>query len=272
MKLLAAIAITIGILASNASLAANIYTKGTDAHFLSSTVASLLPANMIPVIVVENNRKGFLSQVNAHAAEAAGTSINNISKIYSADWKVGIPTAVAYADVIDLTREADGASICVMRFKDNRYIKAALMHEAMHCRTTQLAEWNEFAPQANKLINLQIRSSSGDLISKKLKQYILEEVHARIMSFAIMKETGSIDDAQFFIHRLSAEFPKNPGKNSIKHAISICNDNGGCATDASDLMSILAEDKGFISAFAKDVDSAYMFHLKKGTIALFSQK
>lgn len=272
MKLFAAFSIALGLLAPTASQAANIYTPGTDAHYLASTVVSVLPANMIPVIVLENDRETFHSQVSPQAEQIAGISFGKIRKIYQSDWKVGIPTAVAYADIIDLTQKSDGASVCVMRFKEAKYIKTSLMHEAMHCRTLHLAEWKQFAKQADRILGLEIRSSSGELISNKLKQYILEEVHARIMSFAIMKETGSIGDAHFFIHRLSAEFPKNPGKNSILYAIAMCDKKGGCDTDASGLMKILASDKGFIQAYAKDVDAAYIHHAKKGTVALFSKK
>lgn len=247
---------------------ANVYLPGTPAFELANSVEAFLPSNMVPVIVVEDDRRDFDAEVDRSVLTQHGLNDVRFNEIQSQPWSVSIGGAQAYAKVISLDKADDGRAVCFMHFKSAEIAEIALMHEAMHCRTIYTAEWKQWAAQAQKVIPTQIIGSDSNAIPTGLKQYVLAEVHARIMSYLLMNETRTTGDSHFFLNNLTADYPRNPGKNSIIRGLNLCKEVG-CDSDASELMKALSKDEAFINAYIADVNAAYGQHLIHGGLERF---
>lgn len=252
------IMLVINLISISSTYAANIYKPNSIGFNYLKFIEMMVPETMTVLMIAYDSKDEFKNSLDSNLVKKAEIKTEQIVEIYNKPWGNKIVNARAYADVVDLD---NGGSICIIKAKTKELLSVTIMHELMHCKTTELDEWNKFAPKADIFLKKEIKSKEGKIISNKLKQYILEEVHSRIMAFILTKKYDHAGEMEFIKDRLYKSYPNNPGVNSVFYGYKMCLIKE-CPITPAEIMEMLIKDKGFVERLKKDVILAYEFEKK----------
>lgn len=259
------IMLVINLISISSTYAANIYKPNSIGFNYLKFIEIMVPETMTVLMIAYDSKDEFKSSLDSNLVKKAEIKTEQIDEIYNKPWGNKIVNAQAYADIVDLD---NGKSICIIKAKTKKILSLTIVHELMHCKTTELNEWNKLAPKADIFLKEKIESQDRKIISNKLKQYVLEEVHARIMAFILTKKYDHSGEMYFIKDKLYKSYPNNPGVNSVFYGYKMCLIKE-CPITPAEIMEMLIKDKGFVERLKEDIRLAYEFekiHKRKNNV------
>lgn len=259
MKLFASLAIAASLLVAALSAEANIYKPGTKPYNMINALEKFIPANAEIIFVLENDRHRFMADLNqsAIAAKPALRAMVDEAVRHTRTLDAGI-----YAVTKRSGKSVNDVSLCTIFAEGEQHLDLAFMHEIMHCIAFSNTERYDMAKSINVVMNDAFVGQNSEAVRKDVKNVVLMESNAILLSYAIMSNHGVSYDKPYVDFILSREYPVNPAPNSLKRGVEICN-SVSCPSDASDLMDLLMNDAKFVESLKKDFSTVLAYAAKK---------